>query len=203
MMEQMQRNMGAWRGGAGFGAPPANERKGTSKRDVNREKVRKEKNEAFEKSRGPILVDPYFNIVEVTIYGQARFFNPPPADGEAPASPGDVAAAPVSGNAPAAPGGVAAPAPGAPAPAAGGQQKPDAAANAERPETTKAKDADKDGTLAATPADGAAPKAKRGNADDKAAAKSADPADSNADDVADQPAAKTDASKPKGASPKP
>ncbi len=29
--------------------------------------------------------DPYFNIVEVTIYGQARFYNPPPP--KTPAEP--------------------------------------------------------------------------------------------------------------------
>jgi hypothetical protein len=29
------------------------------------------------------LFDPYYNIVEVKIYGQARFYNPPPSEEEA------------------------------------------------------------------------------------------------------------------------
>jgi len=33
-----------------------------------------------------VLHDPYFNIVEVTIYGQARFYNPPPEEPEAESS---------------------------------------------------------------------------------------------------------------------
>lgn len=51
--------------------------------------------------KGPSLFDPYFDIVEVTVYGQARFFNPPPVDaatepslGETPAAATAPAAAP-------------------------------------------------------------------------------------------------------------
>ena len=46
--------------------------------------------EELEKRKGPSLFDPYFNIVQVTVYGQARFYNPPPAEPQAQPSPGDV-----------------------------------------------------------------------------------------------------------------
>ena len=40
---------------------------------------------AVEDTKGPSLFDPYFDIVQVKVYGQARFFNPPPT--EAPQNP--------------------------------------------------------------------------------------------------------------------
>ena len=39
---------------------------------------RKKQEEAASKAKGPSFFDPYFDIVQVTVYGQARFFNPPP-----------------------------------------------------------------------------------------------------------------------------
>jgi hypothetical protein len=94
MMERggsyMQSGMGMGLAGGGSGT----ERKGVDQRGVNREKARTQKEEEIAKSRGPILVDPYYDIVEVKVYGQARFFNPPPADEPAAEpSPGEATAA--------------------------------------------------------------------------------------------------------------
>ena len=52
----------------------------------DRAKDRKKQEEAASKAKGPSFFDPYFDIVEVTVYGQARFFKPPP--------PGDPAESP-------------------------------------------------------------------------------------------------------------
>ena len=46
------------------------------------------------KATGVTIHDPYFNIVEVTVYGQARFYNPPPP--EPPAQPSAAAPAPAT-----------------------------------------------------------------------------------------------------------
>jgi hypothetical protein len=70
-------------GMAGMGATAA--RKGTDVRNVDTKKARKEKEKAIEQSKGVTLFDPHFDIVQVTVYGQARFFNPP--TGEEPAQP--------------------------------------------------------------------------------------------------------------------
>ena len=70
------------------GAPS---RQGTDKRSVNREEKRKEEIKAVEAAKGPSLFDPYFNIVEVKVYGQARFYNPPPEEPEAEPSLGETA----------------------------------------------------------------------------------------------------------------
>jgi hypothetical protein len=76
----------------GYGAGPAAPvRKGTDKRSTNRGEVRKEETKAVETAKGPTLFDPYFDIVEVKLYGQARFYNPPPADAEVLPSLGDAA----------------------------------------------------------------------------------------------------------------
>jgi len=94
--------MGEMMGGGGRMPSP----KGIDKRGVDRAELRKETEER-EKLAKPTAVihDPYYNIVEVTIYGQARFYNPPPeepaaesnAEGEvtpdAEASPTDAGAA--------------------------------------------------------------------------------------------------------------
>ena len=49
--------------------------------------------EAAEAAKGPSLFDPYFNIVEVKVYGQARFYNPPPDEPAAEPSLGETATA--------------------------------------------------------------------------------------------------------------
>jgi hypothetical protein len=95
MMSRMSQQYGMM-GGMGMRgmdrglAAPA--RKGTDKRTTNRGEVRKEETKAVETAKGPSLFDPYFYIVEVKVYGQARFYNPPPADAEAEPSLGETAA---------------------------------------------------------------------------------------------------------------
>jgi len=62
----------------------ANARKGVDKRGENRAERRKEQEKALEASKAPVNFDAYFNIVEVTVYGQARFYDEPtpPEEGE-------------------------------------------------------------------------------------------------------------------------
>lgn len=95
MMSRMSREYGMT-GGMGMrgmgGGPAAPARKGTDKRSTNRGEVRKEATKAVETAKGPSLFDPYFDIVEVKVYGQARFYNPPPADAEVEPSLGETAA---------------------------------------------------------------------------------------------------------------
>jgi hypothetical protein len=92
----MQMMMGGGRGsmmgmmGGGAGATAA--RKGTDKRSVDRGKKREDEIKAAESSKGLSLFDPYFNIVEVKIYGQARFYNAPPEEPAEESSPGQVTA---------------------------------------------------------------------------------------------------------------
>ncbi len=95
MMARMSQNnpMGAMRMGMGMGmGATAAARKGTDKRTTNRGEQRKEETKAVETAKGPSLFDPYFDIVEIKVYGQARFYNPPPADAETQPSPGETAA---------------------------------------------------------------------------------------------------------------
>jgi hypothetical protein len=135
-MEQMQEQMMMYRmGGAQMpggmrmpgamgqmgGGSPRDDRKKVDVRNIDRAKERKQREEELAKRKGTSLVDPYFNIVQVTVYGQARFYNPPPAEPEAQPSPGDVAASPATPAAPS----ESAPAPGA---TAGGAAAPDKAA---------------------------------------------------------------------------
>ncbi len=89
--------------GMGAGSTTA-ARKGTDVRNENRAKERDKASKALEQVKGPSLFDPHFDIVQVTVYGQARFFNPPPADEQAQPSLGDTAAAagPAASRAPAA-----------------------------------------------------------------------------------------------------
>ncbi len=104
-------------GGMGMGTGTASKRKGTDVRNEKRAEKRKEKEKAIEQVKGPSLFDPHFDIVQVTVYGQARFFNPPPVEEQGEPSLGNTAtAAGTSGGAPA----------GTPAPVA----PPAAAANA-------------------------------------------------------------------------
>jgi hypothetical protein len=53
---------------------------GINRRDVDRKAAREHLQKQAENVTTHTLHDPYFNIVEVTIYGQARFYNPPPAE---------------------------------------------------------------------------------------------------------------------------
>ncbi len=94
MMGQGMDRMGGamMRGGAGMTAGPS--RTGTDKRGTDRSKTRAEEKKTVEAAKGPSLFDPYFNIVEVKVYGQARFYNPPPVEPAAEPSPGETAATP-------------------------------------------------------------------------------------------------------------
>ena len=97
MMRSMEKGrgsmgpMGPMMSGMGMG-PAAATRKGIDKRSTNRGDQRKEETKAVETAKGPSLFDPYYDIVEVKVYGQARFYNPPPADAQIEPSPGETAA---------------------------------------------------------------------------------------------------------------
>ncbi len=105
MREQMMMSMGGSmgsammgrRGGMGpmgsmYGGGGAAEKKKVDVRTRDAAADRKKEMEELEKRKGPSLFDPYFNIVQVTVYGQARFYNPPPAEPEAAPSPGEAGA---------------------------------------------------------------------------------------------------------------
>ncbi len=77
----------------GMGAATKPEKQGKSMKGVDTAKARAAKEKAALDAKGPTLFDPYFNIVQVRIYGQARFFQPPPEAPPAKPSPGDVAGA--------------------------------------------------------------------------------------------------------------
>ncbi|MGC8642002.1 MAG: hypothetical protein ACP5XB_19220 [Isosphaeraceae bacterium] len=83
-------SMGSMMGSMGGGADT---KKGVDKRSTDRRKTREEELKKVEATKGVSHVDPYYNIVEVKVYGQARFYNPP-KDTEAAAeeSPGQVTA---------------------------------------------------------------------------------------------------------------
>ena len=105
MQQQMvggMTGMGGGRGGmGGFGGGTA-VKKGTSTKGKDPAKKREDEAKAAAEAKGPSFLDPYFNIVQVRIYGQARFFKPPPDVPAAEPSPGDVAgatAAPASNEA--------------------------------------------------------------------------------------------------------
>ncbi|HEY2158495.1 MAG TPA: hypothetical protein VGH33_22885 [Isosphaeraceae bacterium] len=84
----MSRMMGPMMGPRGMGGVSTSTgKKGTDVRTKDRAKEREER----EKKRKALgrAVDMYYDIVEVTVYGQARFYNPPPPPPAAePASPG-------------------------------------------------------------------------------------------------------------------
>ena len=159
MRMQMSRfSMSGGRGGMGGGYPgmatDTSKRKGTDVRNVKREEARKTAEKAVEEKKGPTLFDPYFEIVEVTVYGRARIYNAPP---EAPAAESSLGETPA-----------AAPAVAAPASTTNAPKQPEAAKSA----GIAADGADASKKPAGTPTDGNAP-AKAG------AEKSADkPADS-------------------------
>jgi hypothetical protein len=129
--------MGRMGGMFGMGAA-ADRKKGTDVRKQNRAEDRKKQEEQASKAKGPSFFDPYFDIVQVTVYGQARFFlPPPPLDPTEQPSPGDTAAAPdasaTAAAAPAAPGpdGKTAANPNSPPPATDSEAKASAPADAD------------------------------------------------------------------------
>jgi hypothetical protein len=102
--EGMMAGMMGGRGGMGAGMMPGggyegmmggmggmqDTRKGTDVRSRDRRKEREEAEKSLAKKARMSLQDPYFNVVEVSVYGQARFYNPPPPP-EAVASEGAAA----------------------------------------------------------------------------------------------------------------
>jgi hypothetical protein len=157
MQQQMMSSMSSMadmsRGGGMGGAAPE-QKKGKSTKGVDFAKEREKKEKAAAEAQGPKFFDPYFNIVLVRVYGQARFFKPPP---EAPAvepSPGDVAGAPAaSGATGAAAKDAAKTAPAASQPATAGPvekpaQAPDAAPKADAAPKSAAEPADKQASRA-------------------------------------------------------
>ena len=93
----MNMNMGGMGGMGGMGAAAA--KKGVDARSKTREADRKKREDDATKAVQSSIHDLYYNIVEVKITGQARFFNPPPAEEVAApsqaegAAPADVDAA--------------------------------------------------------------------------------------------------------------
>lgn len=90
-MGGMEGMMGGMMGG-GAGQP----KKGTDVRSKDRRKERETAEKNLAKRARQSLQDPYFNVVEVSVYGQARFYNPPPPPAPKE-SEGDAAAAPAEG----------------------------------------------------------------------------------------------------------
>jgi hypothetical protein len=131
--DMMAGQMGGGRGGSG---PSASTKKGIDNRTVDaaaeRKKREKKEKDAAKAKTDTKKIDQYFNVIEVTVYGQARFYlAPPPPPQPAPSN--------------------AAPAPEAlanPSPAAA----PPAAEPAKKEETTKAEAPSTAPTPAATPA---------------------------------------------------
>lgn len=76
-------------GGMGGGMAGASGGQGANLRGVDRAKERKNK-EAAGKTKAAVkkAVDQYYNVVEVTVYGQARFYNTPKPPESVDASPG-------------------------------------------------------------------------------------------------------------------
>jgi hypothetical protein len=94
MQAQMQMSMMAGNmGGGSMGGGSAPKKVGKNVRDNDREKAAEKLAKAAAKATGNSLHDPYYNIVQVKITGQARFFSPPPPDPEpAPSEAGAPAA---------------------------------------------------------------------------------------------------------------
>jgi hypothetical protein len=111
----------------GFGGE-VEKKKGIDKRNVNRGEEKKKVLQKLEKAATHTIHDPYYYIVEVSVYGQARFYNPPPVEPAAEPSQSDAGAGDAQAKA-----AETAPAGGEPPKAEGA---PDAAAKAD--ETTKA-----------------------------------------------------------------
>ena len=192
------------------GATASAERKGKDNRAVDRSKKRKDEEAKVNEAKGPSLFDPYFDIVEVTVYGQARFFKPPPAEAASEPSPGAMPATAATSPAPTAAADAASPdAKGAPSPDAKTAAPPKSAPSSTGADTPQEKpapqpptgaapktDVGTDGTVksSALPEGGASPKAG-----DSAAKSAAGPAES-AKPAGSSPTAPGAS---KGASPKP
>jgi hypothetical protein len=221
-MQQMQQSMMNQRGMMGGGAMAGmmggyggmgqgqveKKKSGKNVRDVNRADDRKKTEKAAEEARGPSLFDPFFNIVQVKVYGQARFFNAPPADAAPPPSASDTAGAAAATSAEPAAKKVEAvgqPATVKPAEKAGDAKAAGAKASeadkAEATETDKAEPKEKDAGAAAKPASPTAKPSAEKSAGSERGGASAKPANGAAPAAA--PAAKTGSVDGKGSEPRP
>ncbi|MHC5542486.1 hypothetical protein ACYOEI_30040, partial [Singulisphaera rosea] len=86
--------MDAYGGGGGRGMMAAATKSGVNTRNENRAEKKKAELEQVTKSVVQSMNDPYFYIVKLTVYGQARFYNPPPVD--PPAEPSQSEEAPAA-----------------------------------------------------------------------------------------------------------
>lgn len=102
MMPGMMPGMGMGSGmGMGMGMGMGGvAKKGIDARTKDRQKTRQEELEKAKKTQAVTIHDPYYNIIEVTVYGQARFYNaPPPPEAAEPSMSADGEAAPADPNA--------------------------------------------------------------------------------------------------------
>jgi hypothetical protein len=155
---RMMMMMAAYSGGGAASAVPA--RKGVDVRSQSRSKTREEEEKAAAKRSIVTIHDPYYNVVEVTVYGQARFYSPPPE--EPPAEPSQSAAtapAPSEGT-PAAPPAADAPKPTAETPPAEAPKAEEAKPKEEAPKAEAPKTQDEAPKPEAEKAKAEAPKAE-------------------------------------------
>lgn len=124
MMTQMPSAMASYYSMGSTGAPG---KKGVDKRAVDRAKQKQEELKKARQTKTYSIHDPYYYIVEVMVYGQARFYNPPPA--EAPGQPSEAAPATAEATAKAE----------APAPATEAPKTETPTAEAQKTETEPAK----------------------------------------------------------------
>ena len=92
------------RGGmTGYGGAGPVVKKGTDIRSINKAEERKKKDKEASKAKADTKtkVDQYFNVIEVTVYGQARFYLSPPPSPQAEPSTSAPAPAPDAASAPA------------------------------------------------------------------------------------------------------
>jgi hypothetical protein len=85
--------MNSMMGGMGGRSTTKPERKGTDIRSQNAKADRTKTEKEIEAAKGAALFDPHFDVVEVTVYGKARFFLTPPEEPAAEPSLGDAPAA--------------------------------------------------------------------------------------------------------------
>ncbi len=121
-------SMAAMRGGGGYNRASTPKRSGTDNRsgpNKAEERRKKAKEAAQAKAVPKKNVDQYFNVIQVTVYGQARFYNTPapippaePSTSTATATPTEATAAPASAATTT-----------APAPAGGGEPSTPAASS--------------------------------------------------------------------------
>jgi hypothetical protein len=103
----MQERMAAYGGGAApisdmasayggrmnGGGGATTQRKGRDLRSIDKRSEQEEKKKQDEEAAKVTIHDPYYNLVLVTVYGQARFYNAPPVEAQAQPSTSEATAA--------------------------------------------------------------------------------------------------------------